>query len=158
MKLFKSVQTFDKFTGRPNEEKENIWTGEYICDYCGVELSADFDNENMPYVTYAVEDISGNMPYYHKDKLRYTRKEALDLFDIDWDANIEADNYEIFKTTNPFVYCRERGCFMSILKKAVGEGYDELYDYMMVARLEMLDRVFRQNSLTIRKLASCFNK
>ena len=154
MKLFESKPLFDRYTGEKLDETEKVWTG-IICDYCGVELNGNFNHENYPNVAFEIHDTHGCEPYFHEDRLKYTAKEALELFEIDWDDEIEADNYVLFND-NPYTYCQERGCLQSILRKALSEDAQGAGLYleheMMKARLEMIDRVLRQKLFTPEKL------
>lgn len=150
MKLFKQVQTYDRFTGKPLDQKETMWTGSYICDYSGVEINAEIDSDSSPYVAFNVVDLHDCEPYFHEDRLRYTKEEALELFDIDWDSDIEIDNYEIFHENNPFVYECHPGkeCFRHVLKEMRDARSIRLEEFMLKCRLKMIDRVLRQKLYT----------
>lgn len=158
MKLFKSIPLFDRYTGKKTDQTEKTCTG-LICDLCGVELDNDFNIENYPNVAFEIHDIGGCEPYFHEDRLKYTVEEALELFEIDWDDEIEADNYMLFND-NPYTYCQERDCLQSILRKALSEDAQGaglwLENEMMKARLEMVDRVLRQKLFTFEQLGISF--
>jgi len=157
MNLYKLVPLFDRYTGEKTDQNDKLCDGT-ICDLCGVELDADFDEENAPYVSFEIHDLTGCEPYYHEDRLKFNASEALELFDIDWDDDIEVDNYELFND-NPFAYCRSRTCLETILRDALVDNVDGeiwLQDTMMKARLKMIDRVLRQKLFTPERLGIGF--
>jgi len=158
MKLYKSTPVFDRYTGK-REACEQIQDG-IICDVCGVELNYEFDDENSPHVSFEIHDLTGCEPYYHEDRLKFTAKEAFELFEIDWDDDIEMDNYVTFND-NPFVYCRSRPCLEDVLKdtlfaQAPFEDEVWLQNAMMEARLKMIERVLRQKLFTPERLGISF--
>lgn len=154
MKLYSSRPLFDRYTGKQIKETERICDG-HICDYCGVELDFEFDVENAPNISIELHDLTGCEPYFHEDRLKFDVSDALDLFDIDWDSEIEVDNYELFDD-NPFVYCRSRPCLDTILRDTLADcdstGRLWLEATMTKARLKMVERVLRQKLFTPERL------
>ena len=138
MKLYKSTPLFDRYTGKNTGETERICNGR-ICDYCGVELDNDFNDENFPNVMYEIHDVGNYEPYYHEDRIKFTVEEALELFDVDWDQDIQVDNYELFHDDH-FMYCQERDCLQIILRNALSRDAEGgglwLENSMATARLK----------------------
>lgn len=159
MKTFKLVQKYDPYTGNPLEDKERMWTGNYLCDYSGVELDADMDTESMPYIGINIVDLHDCEPYFHEERLRYTKEEAFELFDIDWDEDIVVDNYEIFHEHNPFVFENHEGseCFHHIIQAMLNDNSYDIGYYLVRARLAMIDKVLREKIYTPEEIGVTFD-